>query len=304
MRQIINPRFPKIAGLLVTLSLGVVACGTTETPTPVEQNTVTGINFGATAYSVEVGKTVTITAVATGTGTFDNKVTFSSSDLTVATINATTGVVTALKAGTVTITAKSVANASITKNVTLNVTAPAALTTVAAISFRDTANTTLPTGFTGNSGAAYNTTTGIGWVTEASAGTANLVGVDFTGNGRTRTTTDTTVPTEQKSFIHMQYTGANATTNTTPGAFEYKLPNGTYTVTVSVGDLDAANSSVPFDSTHYINVEGKPFISAFKPQTGTLFKTQTDTVTVTDGSLTVDAKGGTNTKLNYIIIKK
>ena len=65
---------------------------------------VTGITLDKTAVEVEVGKDVTLTASATPAGATLPAITWTSSDETVATVDAT-GKVTAVKAGTATITA-------------------------------------------------------------------------------------------------------------------------------------------------------------------------------------------------------
>jgi hypothetical protein len=65
-------------------------------------------------------------------------------------------------------------------------------------------------------------------------------------------------------------------------------------VTVSVGDATAT------DSTHRIRVEGNVVIAGFVPTSSTRFAQASRTVSVSDGRLTIDAIGGTNTKLNYV----
>jgi hypothetical protein len=74
------------------------------------------------------------------------------------------------------------------------------------------------------------------------------------------------------------------------------VPNGSYTITLSVGD--AAQT----DSTHKINIEGQTAINNFKPTATVRFASATKTITVADGRLTIDASGGNNTKLNYVDI--
>ena len=46
-----------------------------------------------------------------------------------------------------------------------------------------------------------------------------------------------------------------------PGAWRYTLPNGSYKVTVGVGDPDF------IDSVHRINVEGQTVVPNFTPTT-------------------------------------
>ena len=126
-------------------------------------------------------------------------------------------------------------------------------------------------------------------------------------NGRDRAcTVSSTMPAAAKSFTHMQAPTTNATNNSTPVAWEYKLPNGEYQVSVSVGDPDQGADA----ESHTINVEG---VKAVENYTGTAaasgpkcqaprLRSATAWATVTDGKLTVDAVGGTNTKLGYVTI--
>ncbi len=154
----------------------------------------------------------------------------------------------------------------------------------------------VPAGFTADTGAAYTADRSYGWVTQASAGTASAVPLDLTPNTRERTTS--AVRPQLNTFIHMQSPSAVSPGNPAPGAWEYALPSGTYTVTVAVGD--AANN---FDSRHSINIEGKVAVSSFVPTSSRHFFTTTLRVPVTDGKLTIDAVGGMNTKLAYLIIE-
>lgn len=162
-------------------------------------------------------------------------------------------------------------------------------------------------GFTQETGEAYNAERGYGWVTQDSAGTGNPTPIEVTANGRDRDTLFTDAEGNEfqdpvrDSLIHLQYpTGAgifNPTAQLTPAAWEYDLANGEYEVTVGVGDSDYG------DSNHVINVEGENLISGFAPAAGSQgFAEGSSIVEVTDGKLTVDAIGGENTKINYISI--
>lgn len=154
------------------------------------------------------------------------------------------------------------------------------------------ASSTAAQGYTADTGAAYDEARGWGWISEATVGGARTP-LDLSANTRERAVPG--VDARLNSMIHMQYSGTQG--NTTAGAWEYKLPNGTYTVTVAVGD--AANN---VDSKHVVNVEGQPAVSGFTPTATEHFDTRTVRVAVSDGRLTVDAKGGTNTKLDYVIV--
>ena len=82
-------------------------CGytmTTETPDPEDPIVVTGITIDKTIATVEEGATVTLTATVTPGNATDKTVTWSTSNETIATVSG--GVVTGVKAGEVTITAK------------------------------------------------------------------------------------------------------------------------------------------------------------------------------------------------------
>jgi glucose/arabinose dehydrogenase len=144
-----------------------------------------------------------------------------------------------------------------------------------------------PAGYLKDAGSAYSASTNRGWVTAASLTTANHVPVDISAATRDRAVAG--VDARLNTLVHMQLSGAN-------NAYEYAVPNGTYKVVVAVGD--ASN----IDSHHYINAEGTSVISNFVPTTSNRFKVDSTVVSVTDGRLTVDANGGTNTKICYLHI--
>lgn len=132
-----------------------------------------------------------------------------------------------------------------------------------------------------------------GWVVPGTTTPLNLsVGGATPGNGRDR---GAPAQVELATLMHMQYTGANGTA--AEGAWEYQIPNGDYTVTVNVGD------STAIDSVHVLTVENVPAITGFIPTVGTPFANVQVTVRVTDGRLTIDPRGGVNTKINYAIIE-
>ena len=101
--------------------------------------------------------------------------------------------------------------------------------------------------------------------------------------------------------MHMQYgdTGGSSRTSD-PGAWEIAVPDGTYDVTVSVGDEPSSTNG--YDSQHSINIEGTSAIDKFQATAQNEYKQAKVTVNVTDGELTMDAIGGTNTKPNYVEI--
>jgi YD repeat-containing protein len=158
---------------------------------------------------------------------------------------------------------------------------------VAKINFQPAA-APVPSGYASDTGAAYTAARGFGWFREDS-----LTGV-HTALDMTPNTFDRNLVSDQRldTLIFMQ--AKTGQFQKTAGAWEIAVPNGSYTVTVSVGDASL------IDSTHRINIENQNAIAGFKPTSTTKFTSATKTVTVADGRLTIDAKGGTNTKLNYV----
>ncbi len=164
-------------------------------------------------------------------------------------------------------------------------------------------------GYTKELGAAFDGTLGYGWVTQASLSSATHTPLDLSLNTRLRTRA--AVTDLQNRAIHLQYgdivpVPSTTTGSLTPGAWEYALPNGRYTVTASVGDQPGAaktGCAAPcYDSLHTIRAEGVTLIDAFQATAAIEYKTGAATVDVTDGRLTVDAIGGSNTKMNWLTI--
>ena len=145
----------------------------------------------------------------------------------------------------------------------------------------------LPPGYIKDSGDAYEANRGFGWVTQASS--RSPLNISDYARERNRTNVDQRLDT----LLHMQYNSKSA------AAWEYALPNGTYSVAVSVGDRSWNGA---YDSKHTINVEGVSAIKGFQSTSKQEYQLATVKVDVTDGKLTVDAIGGTNTKLNYLEI--
>ena len=160
-----------------------------------------------------------------------------------------------------------------------------------AINFQP-AGAPVPSGYTADTGAAYSSATGQGWIREDSVDTTHTP-LDVTPNSRDRNLVS---DQRQDTFIHMQFLNAPAGNVSTPAAWELAVPPGGYTVTVSVGDAGY------FDSTHRINIEGQVAIAGFTPVSADRFLTATRTVNVSDGRLTIDARGGTNTKIDYVTV--
>jgi fibronectin type 3 domain-containing protein len=166
---------------------------------------------------------------------------------------------------------------------------------LAKIDFRP-GGTTVPSGWTADTGSAYSDAQGFGW----------LVGGVPTDRGimtRNRLTPTAGIayptgdPTRQ-SLILMQATTTSGSpiTGGTVGVWEHALANGTYTVSASVGDAGF------LDSVHGVSAEGSTLVSNFTPSGATPFASGTATVLVTDGKLTLTATG-VNTKLNWVTIE-
>ncbi|AFZ68638.1 hypothetical protein [Deinococcus peraridilitoris] len=142
----------------------------------------------------------------------------------------------------------------------------------------------VPSGFMADDGSAFSAARGYGWIREDSLGGAPT-GLDLrsASRDRNRSGIDQTLDT----LIHLQLSGSPA------GAWEYVVPSGRYCVTVSVGDK-------PYDSAHTVNIEGTRVIDRFVPSAAQEYRSGSVLVDVTDGRLTIDARGGSNTKLNSL----
>jgi len=156
----------------------------------------------------------------------------------------------------------------------------------------------VPSGYIADTGAAYDVTRGYGWVRQDSLSSTTHVPLDMSLNARDRGRTG--MDQRLDTLIHMQYptTSTRTTAVKIPAAWEYALPNGTYSITVSVGDQSY------FDSTHRIRAERVEVIRPFKGSSTHKFELGTATVNVSDGRLTIDAIEGTNTKINYLEISR
>ena len=104
---------------LVLAALVLAACGTTPPPT---NPAVTNVEIDGGDATIEAGETVTLVATVTATGGAATTVTWASDDEAVATIDATTGELTGVAAGTAQITATSTFNTAVADTVTVTVT--------------------------------------------------------------------------------------------------------------------------------------------------------------------------------------
>jgi hypothetical protein len=156
-----------------------------------------------------------------------------------------------------------------------------------------TASMTPAVGYLLDSGQAYGARTGTdqgtgntyGWVLDGTT-----TPLDLSGEGRVRTGTGVT-DVKTTTFVHMQRITA------TPGAWEAEVPDGDYTVTVGVGDAGSA-----YDSTHAISVEGQQTVEPYVPTASSKLRSESITVAVTDGRLTVRPENGINTKITFLTI--
>ncbi|WP_211489793.1 malectin domain-containing carbohydrate-binding protein [Georgenia thermotolerans] len=173
----------------------------------------------------------------------------------------------------------------------------------------------LPTGYLRDFGQPFGARTrtdqgtglSYGWKNEANDNPIDLSvgGTSGPGNGRDRNTSQ---PDQRlDTLMHMQSADITKNGNTFNGVsayayWEIAVPNGTYDVTVAAGD--SQSNSDP--EHHALNVEGDQVIAPFTPVgangSSTRHLTATARVVVEDGAVTVDAEGGTNTKINYIDI--
>lgn len=173
------------------------------------------------------------------------------------------------------------------------------------INFQSAAAAT-PSGYAKDFGQPFGARTGAfqgsglsyGWVHATTRAPVDLsVGGSTPGNGRDRGTPD---DRRLATLMHMQggqlAAAGNYNGTGTDGAWEIGLPVGTYQVMVSVGD------GAHLDSNHRVTVEGQVAIAGFTPTAAERFRSTTVTVSVTDGRLTLDATGGTNTKLTHVHI--
>ena len=124
-------------------------------------------------------------------------------------------------------------------------------------------NAPVPDGFQIDSGEPFNATIGYGW----------------TNSPGTRGTRDRNNPASpdqaHDTFIHVDPTGV----------WEYAIPNGSYRVTITIGD-----PLVP-DSIHSIQAEGVSIIGGVSLNSDTRWITESGIVNVTDGRLTLTFQG-------------
>lgn len=181
----------------------------------------------------------------------------------------------------------------------------------AQVNFQDEASTP-PTGYLADFGQPYAERTGpnqgdglsYGWVDPETGVPVDLANAD-NGAGRNRTSTGQS-DLRLATLIHMDYPANDDGSRRYPrGSWEIAVPNGTYEVTVAVGEANPGSDP----EEHALNVEGAEAVYRFIPPAGNAgndnrHTTVTVEVGVNDGRLTIDQDGGINTKLNYVDISQ
>jgi hypothetical protein len=118
------------------VAVGLAGCGDEVTvvqpppPPPPPAPTVKSISVAPNPGTVAIGGTITMSAAVVADEGVATTVTWSSSDASKATVNATSGVVTGVAAGSVAITATSTVAPTVSGNATVNVTAAPAAATI------------------------------------------------------------------------------------------------------------------------------------------------------------------------------
>ena len=156
------------------------------------------------------------------------------------------------------------------------------------VSFRP-ASLAVPAGYTADTGAGFNGTSG--WQTLTGAP------LDLTANTRSRTS-PLTPDARYTAFLQAQETTLSAGV-LTPGRWATTLANGRYDVTVGVGDGTHVDS-VDEITAQYGTANATTVVDHFVPTATTPFATRTARVTVTNGLLVLDPTGGSNTKLDFV----
>ena len=171
----------------------------------------------------------------------------------------------------------------------------------------DPASTTPPTGYLADYGREFGfssfvidaTTYQYGWFQASNDTPINATGNGGVGRNRIAGTYAGAPLQDQLegTLVHFQGDNIGSWAGQNRGNelyWELEIPNGTYEVTIGLGDK---SSSV--DSRHSATVEGFTIIPAFAP-TPTETRLGTMIVSVTDGRLTINGLGGFNSKITHI----
>jgi hypothetical protein len=181
--------------------------------------------------------------------------------------------------------------------------------------FNAPAGYTTPDGFESDTGAAYGDRGNgftYGWVDidDATGAVTETPLAQPTGSARYKNAAPEASDL-QKTYLHFDYPGAPA--GNRERAWEIEVANGTYELTVAIGD-----TAGQYDSTYLLDVEGVQFGSAWEPVNlagqklvggaydpsfdGEGFRSNlyTGIVQVADGRLTIDGTGGENVEIQWL----
>jgi hypothetical protein len=164
---------------------------------------------------------------------------------------------------------------------------PARSTPTASANFQSRSIDRPVPGYLADYGQAFNTTRGHGWVTESDPPAPYSI----VGDGRDRNLQSNEL---LDTLMHMQHTGKGGIPG--PARWEIAVPNGTYDITVYVGD------PAYIDSVDRLTINGVLAIPDFVPTNADHFDHNTIRVEVTGGVLIYDAVGGSNTKIDFTTI--
>ncbi|GAB3603758.1 hypothetical protein GCM10027586_06960 [Kineococcus gypseus] len=132
-------------------------------------------------------------------------------------------------------------------------------------------------------------------------GWMDLMGNPLDLRANTRVRSSAPAP-DLRYTTHVMLQAPAGSGNTGQGRWATVLRNGTYDVTVAVGDPAALNSR------HRVVAEGGTpdqvvLVPGYVPTAAAPWQTVTARVRVSDGALTLDATGGANTKLDFVQVR-
>lgn len=119
------------------------------------------------------------------------------------------------------------------------------------------AGSAIPSGFVADSGADYDTNRGYGWISTGAYGAGDR--------------NNSASPDQSYDTVILAKSTAK---------WEMAVPNGSYTVTVCVGD------PTYYYTSHYVSIEGTTFIEGESLSAANRWIERTKTVTISDGKLT------------------